>query len=208
MSHHKPAIGSHHDRRKATRHYLTRPLRADLIWGRQRVAIESAAISNVSEGGVGLRVLRHMKAGPVGQVTVAVSHRDRVFTLAGKVAAFGASCEVGVALPEPERNPLLDLLEDELESASVSLGHDGKAHVAGNFTIAARHAVKWAIESGAKVLHMKDVKALDASAIGMLLKLNEREGVKVDDCPQCVCRLVQGCALPALCSPDCAKAQA
>jgi hypothetical protein len=208
MSHHKAAIGSHHDRRKATRHYLTRPLRADLIWGRQRVAIESAAISDVSENGVGLRVLRHMKAGPQGNVTVAVAHRDRVFTLAGKVAAFGSTCEVGVMLPEPEHNPLLDLLAGELESASVSLGHEGKAHVAGKLTIAARHAVKWAIESGVKVLHMKDVTALDASAIGMLLKLNERDGIKVDDCPQCVCRMVRGCALPALCSPDCARARA
>lgn len=207
MSHHAHPPAAHGDRRKATRHYLTRPMRAELVWGRQRFAVESGAISNISEVGLSLRLQRYMKMPPQGQVTIAVPYHDRVLTLAGRIASLHSGGELGFTL-EGGGNPLFAMLGRELDGASVSPPQNGKAHVAGNLTMAARHPVKWAIDAGATRLDMSGVTALDASAIGMLLKFGERHGIRLGDCSSCVCQLVSACAAPALCAVDCKKAPA
>jgi hypothetical protein len=191
------------DRRESLRHYLTRPLRAELVWGRRRFAIESGAIADVSTAGLGLRIARRMRIAPGAVVTVAIPQPNRVLTLSGTVAAIRAGYDIGIELGERDGNPLFDMLGGELDSVAVSLPQNGKARLSGSVTLSARHAVGWAIESGAARLDMSAATALDSSGIGMLLRFNERSGVTLGNCAPQVCRLIKLCGTSALCPADC-----
>ncbi|MDD5248097.1 MAG: PilZ domain-containing protein [Rhodocyclaceae bacterium] len=191
------------ERRELPRHYLTRPMRAELVWGRQRFGVASGAIADLSKAGLGLRTARRMGIAPGAMVTVAIPRQDKVLTLSGTVAASRGGYDIGISL---DGNPLFEMLGGELDSVSVSLPQDGKARLCGSVTLNARHPIGWAIAAGARRFDMGAASALDSSGIGMLLQFNERHGVTVGNCAPQVCRLIKLCGTPALCAGDCRKA--
>ena len=201
------AASSRSDRRGSLRHYLTRPVRAELVYGCQRIAIESGAIYDISEGGVGVRTSQRMTVPSGAAVTIAVPQDDRVLTMAGKVATNRNGYELGICVGGgPQANPLVDMLGDRLESAAVSPPQHGKAHLSGTLSLAARHPIRWAVEAGATRLDMSEVSVLDSSGIGLLLQTNARHGVTIEKCSAQVCRLVRLCGVATVCADDCRQA--
>lgn len=194
------------DRRESPRHYLARPMRAEVVYGRQRIAIESGAICDVSRQGLGLRASHSMKLVPGAAVTIAVSQDDKVTTLYGQVATVRHGIELGIKVGGAGHNPLLDMLGRGVDSAVVSAPRNGKASLSGTVTITARHPIRWAVDAGATCLDMSDVTTLDSSGLGLLLHVNERHAITIEKCTPQVCRLIKLCQTQRLCAADCPKA--
>ncbi len=207
MTHSAANLPSCSDRRKSLRHYLTRPMRAELIYGRQRIAIESGSISNISKDGIGLRTtVQGMKVIAGATVTIAVPQTDKVLTLSGKVTTIRSGIDIGILIDAEAQSALGDMFDSERDSAVVSAPQAGKSRLGGTVSISARHPMRWALQAGATRFDLSGVVALDSSGIGMLLRLNEREGVTIEKCSSHVCRLVKLCGTANLCSPDCESA--
>lgn len=196
------------DRRESPRHYLAKPMRAELVYGHQRIAIESAAICDVSREGLGLRATHAMKLAPGAVLTIAVSQDDKVVTLFGKVAAIRHGVELGLKMGGAGHNPLLDMLGRGVDSAVISAPKDGKSRLSGTVTMTARHPIRWAVNAGATRLDMSEVTGLDSSGLGLLLQVNERHDITVEKCTPYVCRLIKLCRSQTLCAADCAASRA
>lgn len=198
------AASSGADRRSSPRHYLARPMQAELIYGRQRIAIESGRISNISQEGIGLRSSAPVKLVPGAMVTVATRQGDQIVTASGTLKSIRYGVELGLTLCK--HNPLFGMLGDKLGSATVSVPEKGLARLSGTIALSSRHPINWAIKGGAKVLNMTGVATIDSAGIGMLLMFNERDGLRIEKCLPEVCRLIKMCRPAALCAPDCQHA--
>lgn len=195
------------DRRESQRHYLTRPLRAELVFGRQRIGIESGRICDISDGGIGVRALQRMNLGSGAALTVAVVRDDKVVTLSGRVATIRHGTDIGVQVAPDDGKSLVEALDAGRDSVTATPPRDGRASLAGTVSMAARHPVRWVLKAGATRLDMSGVTALDSSGIGLLLQINERDGVTIEKCAPQVCRIIKFCRTATLCSPDCRNAQ-
>ena len=204
--HHAIATPRGADRRESPRHYLARPMRAEVVYGRQHIAVESGAICDVSRQGLGLRASQSMKLTAGAVVTVAVSQDDKVTTLYGTVATVRHGVELGIKVGGAGQNPLLDMLGRGVDSAVVSAPKNGKASLSGTVSITARHPIRWAVDAGATCLDLSDVRMLDSSGLGLLLHVNERNAITVENCTPQVCRLIKLCQTQRLCAADCANA--
>lgn len=191
------------DRREAPRHYLTWPMRAELVYGGHRMLVGSGSICNISKVGIGLRSSGQAKIAPGTPFTIAISRNDQVVTLTGKVAAVRQGVDIGIQLGSSAANPLLDMLDENLESAVVTPPQHGVARLSGTVSMAARHPIRWAIQAGARRVNLAAVTALDSSGIGMLLQFHDRDGLTIERCPPHVCRLIKLCGTAALCSAEC-----
>lgn len=196
------STASRGDRRGSPRQYLTRPVRAEIVYGRQRMAIESGVIYDLSEEGIGMRAAHWIKLAAGTPVTVAVPRDKEVVTLSGSIAVVRGGLDIGIKVDGRGDNPLLG----QFEGAAVSAQAKGKTRLTGALSMSARHPVRWALQAGVRRLDLSGVTTVDSSGIGMLLQLMERDGVTIENCADKVCRLVKMCGIRGLCAPECPAA--
>lgn len=196
------------DRRGSPRHYLARPLRAELIFGCRRVAIEASRIDDISDHGIGLRAASPIKLVPGTTITVAAAQQDAVWTVSGAVASIRGGIHIGVKVAVAERAALLAALGRHPDSVTVSPPRNGRSHATGTLSMSARHPIQWAVNGGATRLNLAAVTAIDSAGIGLLLLLNERHALSVEGCSPQVCRFIKLCRMQGLCAADCRGASA
>lgn len=196
------------DRRGSPRHYLARPLRAELIFGCRRVAIAASRIDDLSDHGIGLRSASPIKLAPGATITVAAAQRDAVWTVSGEVASIRGGIHVGVKVDAAQRQALLAALGRKPDSVTISPPQNGRSHAAGILSMCARHPIQWAVNGGATRLNLAAVTAIDSAGIGLLLLLNERHALSVEGCSPQVCRFIKLCGMQGLCAAGCRSAAA
>lgn len=196
---------NHENRRKFQRHYLSANIRAEVVFGRQRIGVESSRICDVSDHGVGLRATQFVPLKPGTAVTLATNLADRVLTIHGRVAYSRFGRDLGIEVEDSAARAELGRFADSVDTVTVG-GIDGaRTQVAGKISMAARHPVAWALRGGASRLDLARATDIDSSGLGLLLLLNERDGVQVENCATQVCRLVDLARLGRICAPDCPK---
>ena len=195
------------ERRACPRHYLTRPLRAELIYGRARFGLDSGSVGNVSRTGLGLRADLRVGAHPGTLATVALAKEgSEIMTLSGEVASVRNGFDIGIKLVDSDLQRLRDWLGEGLDSTAISSPKNGLAHVSGKLSVSSLHPVRWATTAGARRLNLEAVTAIDSAGIALLMLFGEKEGVRVEDCPEQVCRLLRLAARSGLCAASCARA--
>lgn len=195
------------DRRACPRHYLTRPLRAELVYGRTRFSLDSGCVGNVSRSGLGLRTDSRVGASAGTIATVALAKDDKqVLTLCGEVVSVRNGIDLGIRLLERDLQRLGDWLGGGLDSTAITSPKNGLSQVSGKLSVASLHPLRWAVAEGANRLDLGEVTDIDSAGIALLLRLNEKSGVTVEACPPHVCRLLRLVAGSELCSGCCSKA--
>lgn len=195
------------ERRSSLRHYLTRPLRAELVYGAACFALDSGCVGNISRCGLGLRSDARVGARPGTLATVAVAQDgSEVLTLSGEVVSIRNGIDLGIKLRQSDLQRLALWLGEGLDSTAVSTPENGLAHVSGELSVASLHPLRWAVEGGATRLNLRDVVKIDSAGIALLLMLKDKAGVTLEACPDHVCRLLRMVAGSSLCAGHCAKA--
>lgn len=196
---------SNHENRRFQRHYLSSNISAEVVFGRQRIGIESGRICDVSDHGIGLRSTQFVPLKPGTAVTLATSLADRVVTIHGRVAYARFGRDLGIEVEDGAARAELGRLAGSVDTVTVGGIDGGRTQVSGKLTMAARHPIGWALRSGVSRLDLSRAKDIDSSGLGLLLMLNERDGVRVEKCAPQVCRLVDLARLGRICAPDCPK---
>lgn len=196
---------SNQENRRFQRHYLSSNIRTEVVFGRQRIGVESGRICDVSDQGIGLRAAQFTPLKPGVPVTLATHLADRVVTIHGRVAYSRFGRELGIEVADGDARAELGRLAGSVDTVTVG-GIDGtRTQVSGKVSMAARHPVAWALRSGASRLDLSRATDIDSSGLGLLLLLNERDGVRIENCAARVCRLVDLARLGRICSTDCPK---
>lgn len=193
------------NRRKAPRYYLSRDIPAEVVFGRQRIAIESGRISDVSDSGIGVRAAQPIPLKPGTPITVATTFADRVIAIPGRLAFSRYGRDLGIEVTARDaRDQLAQIAHG---AGSVAVGNpDGKlTHVSGKVSMAARHPIRWAMRAGVSRLELSRATDIDSSGLGLLLMLNERDNLQIANCASLVCRLVDLTRSQRLCADDCPK---
>lgn len=194
-----------HNRRKSLRHYLSREMPVEVVYGQRRIAVESGRISDISEQGIGVRAAQPLRLAPGVAVTVAAAFADQVITIPGKVAFTRGGHEIGIAVASDDGHAELSRIAGSVDSVAVGNPDGARTQLSGKISMAARHPIQWAIRAGVSRIDLQRATEIDSSGIGLLLILNERDGLRIENCPSQVCRLVTLAKLDQLCSPDCAR---
>jgi len=196
---------SNHENRRFQRHYLSSNMPAEVVFGRQRIGVESGRICDVSDHGIGLRSAQFVPLKPGAAVTVATSVADRVVTIYGRVAYSRYGRDIGIEVDDGHARAQLGALAGNVPTVTVGGVDCGCTRVSGRLSMAARHPIGWALRSGASRLDLSRATDIDSSGLGLLLMLNERDGVQVEKCPPQVCRLVDLARLGRICASGCPK---
>lgn len=196
---------SNPENRRFQRHYLSSNIAAEVVFGRQRIGIESGRICDVSDHGVGLRSAQFVPLRPGAAVTVATSVADRVVTICGRVAYSRYGRDIGIEVDDGHARAQLGHLADNVPSVTVGGIDGGCTQVSGKLTMAARHPIGWALRRGVSRLDLSRAGDIDSSGLGLLLMLNERDGIQIEKCSAQVCRLVDLARLERICASDCPK---
>lgn len=194
------------DRRRMLRFYLNQRPLADILVGRQRIAMEAAQISDASAGGLGIRCHQAIRAPRGAPVTVAtrIDHQVMVFT--GQVASNRNGFDVGIEIGEEGQRRALAAFANEQVGVAVTMIAKDTARVTGRVSMAARHALGWAVDAGARSFDMGAATAVDSAGLGLLLMLRERHAVTIRRCSRPVCALISMTNLPMLCEGGCGGA--
>lgn len=193
------------NRRKSLRHYLSRNIPAELVFGRQRIAVESGRIADISDAGIGIRAAQPVPLKPGAAVTVATTVADRVVTLSGRVAFARHGRDLGIEIAGREDRDRLGEIAGCNDSVAVANPDGQRTHVSGKVSMAARHPIRWALQAGVSRLDLSRATDIDSSGLGLLLMLNERDGLRIENCADQVCRLVDLTRLQRICIADCPK---
>lgn len=193
------------NRRKTQRQYLSRQMPVEVVFGKRRIAVEHGWICDVSPQGLGLRSPQPIRIPTGSPVTLATSVGDKVVTLAGKVVSSRHNCEFGIELESSDAKDSLRTIANEVDSVSVASPEDGCSHLAGKFSMSARHPIQWAIRAGAKRIDLTRATEIDSAGIGLLMILHERHGLTIEHCPHNVCRMVELARIGQVCTSDCPR---
>lgn len=191
------------NRRKTQRQYLARHIPVELVHGQRRIAIESAWISDISPRGIGLHSTQPIALSPGAQITLATTRGDHVLTIPGRIVSVRHGHEFGIETNSPEARDSLRAIAETTDSVAVTNPQQGRTQVSGRFTMAARHPIQWAIQAGAKRIDMRGSNEIDSSGLGLLLLMNERNGLQIENCPSGVCRTIGLVGIGRICAPDC-----
>lgn len=200
MNHNDTAAGN---RRKTQRQYLARHMPVEVVFGQRRIAVEHGWICDVSPGGIGLRSPQPIRIPPGTAITLAASVGDKVVTIAGKVASSRHAHEFGIEVESRDAQESLRAIADEIESVAVAAPEGNCSQLSGKFSMSARHPIQWAIRGGAKRIDLARATEIDSAGLGLLMMLNERHRLTIENCPGRICRMVGLARLGQVCAPDC-----
>lgn len=204
MNHNDTAAAN---RRKAQRQYLARHMPVEVVFGQRRITVEHGWISDVSSGGIGVRSPQPIPIPAGTPITLAASVGDKVVTIAGKVASSRHAHEFGIQVESRDAQECLKSIAGEVESVAVAAPEGDRSQLSGKFSMSARHPIQWAIRGGAKRIDLARATEIDSAGLGLLLMLNERHQLTVENCPDRICRLVGLARIGQVCAPDCPQRQ-
>lgn len=191
------------NRRKTQRQYLARHMPVEVVFGQRRLAVEHGWISDVSPRGIGLRSPQPISIPAGSPVTLATTVGDRVITIAGRVASCRHAHEFGIEVESRDAQECLKAVAGEVESVAVANPEGNCSQLSGKLSMAARHPIQWAIRAGAKRIDLARATEIDSAGLGLLLMLNERHGLAIENCPDCICRMVGLARIGKVCTPGC-----
>ena len=186
------------DRRQDQRHYLMKVVKADLVFGHQRIKVETGRIGDISDKGLGVHPLGPLDIKPATPITIAVRHDESVLSISGEVASVHYG-HLGIRVDQRQQSALPKLIEAYQERIVVSPPLNGLSHVKGTVSMFARFPMQWAVTLGATHFDLSQVKQIDSSGVGLLLMLSDRHGIKLLNCSDKICQLIELCKVPALC---------
>ncbi|MDO8931241.1 MAG: hypothetical protein Q7U97_02510 [Rhodocyclaceae bacterium] len=202
---HSTAYTAARDRRRSQRHYFDRQMPAEVVYGQHRLAIESGWIGNISTQGLGLRASKPVRLALGAPITVAAPRGGEVVTVHGKLVSLRHGTELGIEVAARDGQTALNTLGHDVKRVAVSNPAKGRTRISGKISLAARHPIQWAIQSGASTLDMSGATELDSAGLGLLLILNERHSLKIEKCPPQICRLIALARIGTVCAADCAQ---
>ncbi|NVN88923.1 MAG: hypothetical protein HXX15_22855 [Rhodopseudomonas sp.] len=131
-----------------------------------------------------------------------------MLTLTGEVTSARDGIHFGIKVKEAGRPALRAILDGTAGSVTVSAPQGGRAQLTGTLSMSGRRPLQWVANEGVSRLDLSRVTEVDSSGLGLMLLMNERSGVTVENCSPHVCALIKLCGTPALCAPECPKAEA
>ena len=202
MNHNDTTAGN---RRKTQRQYLARHVPVEVVFGQRRIAVEHGWICDISPGGIGLRSPQPIRIPPGTAITLAASVGDKVVTIAGKVASSRHAHEFGIEVESRDAQECLKTVAGEVESVAVAAPEGSRSQLSGKFSMSARHPIQWAIRGGAKRIDLARATEIDSAGLGLLLMLNERHRLTIENCPERICRMVRLARIDQVCAADCPR---